>query len=200
MPPSTTPPRATGPAAPERPRLTRRRADRARDDAAPVLRLVRPPHDARETSTPPAPPSSRALSSRPESPAATPAPRTDSPASPRPQPTPIDSATDPRWVLAVRTSECLQGDVLPPEKRDRLLVLARLLRLTPFDANLIFAIVQDQARRGYAAAACPQAGLAQLGLITPPAAQAAPGWGWRLAFLTAGMLAVELAAVAWLTL
>jgi len=61
---------------------------------------------------------------------------------------PIASPTDPRWVLALRTAEALDGAVLPPERRDRLVRLGKLLGMTPFDANLVIAIVQDQARRG----------------------------------------------------
>jgi len=54
---------------------------------------------------------------------------------------------DPRWVFAVRTSTQLQGDVLTPERRRRLMRLATTLGLRPFDANVIIAIVQDQVRR-----------------------------------------------------
>ncbi len=55
---------------------------------------------------------------------------------------------DPRWVLAVRTRELMQGALLAPEHRSNLLRLGRILGLTPFEANLVIAIVQDQARRG----------------------------------------------------
>lgn len=78
---------------------------------------------------------------------------------------PLRGATDPRWVLAVRTSEQLQGAILPPEARARLLRLGRLLGLTPFDCSLVIAVVQDQARRGYAPADCPAAGAQQLQMI-----------------------------------
>lgn len=56
--------------------------------------------------------------------------------------------TDPRWVLAVRTHSQLQGTALTPERRERVMRTARLLGVRPFDASLIIAIVQDQARRG----------------------------------------------------
>jgi len=61
---------------------------------------------------------------------------------------PALKSTDPRWVLALRCREALQGTLLPPDQRDRLLRLGRAFGLTPFEANLVLAIVQDQARRG----------------------------------------------------
>ena len=79
--------------------------------------------------------------------------------------TPIVAATDPRWILAVRTAESLEGTLLTPEKRQRLLRLARLLALTTFDANLVIAIVQDQVRRGQSPATCPAAGQKQLAMV-----------------------------------
>lgn len=83
-------------------------------------------------------------------------------------PTPIQSATDPRWVLAIRTAELLEGDVLPPAKREALMKTGRVMGLTPFDCSLILAIVQDRARRGIAPEHCPAAGEAQLALIPLP--------------------------------
>lgn len=56
--------------------------------------------------------------------------------------------TDPRWVLAVRTASQLEGSLLTPERRSRLLTTARRLGIRPFEANVIMAIVQEQARRG----------------------------------------------------
>ncbi|MEX2672170.1 MAG: hypothetical protein WD294_08690 [Phycisphaeraceae bacterium] len=58
------------------------------------------------------------------------------------------NSTDPRWVLAVRTQQVLQGAMLRPAERQNLLRVGRLMGLNPFDANLVIAIVQDQARRG----------------------------------------------------
>jgi len=83
-------------------------------------------------------------------------------------PTPINSATDPRWVLAVRTAELLEGDVLPPNKRDTLMRTGKMMGLTAFDCSLILAIVQDRARRGIAPEQCPAAGEPQLALIPLP--------------------------------
>lgn len=59
--------------------------------------------------------------------------------------------TDPRWVLALRVYESIEGGraaVLRPEKRRNLMALATRLGLRPFDANLVIAIVQDAARAG----------------------------------------------------
>ncbi len=111
-----------------------------------------------------------------------PTPRTGRPRTPRlrltnsppvivknaPRPTPLQGSSDPRWVLAVRTAELLQGDILTPECRERIIRMSRLFNLTPFDANMIIAIVQDQARRGIAPHLCPTAGEPQLQMITPP--------------------------------
>ena len=58
-------------------------------------------------------------------------------------------ADDPRWMLAVQTRAKLQGALLSPADRQRLLEQGLTLGLTVFDANLIIAIVQDQARRGF---------------------------------------------------
>lgn len=78
---------------------------------------------------------------------------------------PISGAADPRWVLAVRTAELLEGAILPPEKRDRLNRLGRIQGLSPFAVSLIIAIVQDQARRGYSPQDCPTAGEPQLRMV-----------------------------------
>lgn len=63
------------------------------------------------------------------------------------------AATDPRWVLALRIYESIEGGraaILRPHKRRNLVALATRLGLRPFDANLIIAIVQDAARCGEA--------------------------------------------------
>ena len=110
----------------------------------------------------------------------------------RPQVTPppqtrLAGSMDPRWVLAVRVAEHLQGSILPPSARDRLVRLGKTLGLTPFDANLIIAIVQDQARRGYAPAYCPTASEPQLRMVPPPRP---PRWpSARRALLTLGLVA-----------
>ena len=58
------------------------------------------------------------------------------------------SPTDPRWALAARAYSQLQGSALTQERRLQVMRTARRLGVRPFDANLIIAIVQDQARRG----------------------------------------------------
>ncbi len=57
-------------------------------------------------------------------------------------------ATDPRWVLAMRTAEVMQGARLGVESRQRLIRLGRAMGLNAFESNLVIAIVQDGARRG----------------------------------------------------
>lgn len=56
--------------------------------------------------------------------------------------------TDPRWVLAARAYSQLEGTMLTPDRRQRVLKTARAIGVRPFDATLIIAIVQDQARAG----------------------------------------------------
>ncbi|XAL98752.1 hypothetical protein OT109_14330 [Phycisphaeraceae bacterium D3-23] len=110
-------------------------------------------------------------------------------------PTPISGATDPRWVLAVRTAESLQGDVLPPAKRDGLMRLAKALGLTPFDGCLILAMIQDQARRGLIAQHCPAAAEPQLAMVPlPQAREFFPELRKNpmgIGFLAAGILALQ---------
>ncbi len=60
--------------------------------------------------------------------------------------------TDPRWLLAARTRAELQGASLTADRRERLLGLAHDLGMRPFDANLVIAIVQDEARLASAGA------------------------------------------------
>lgn len=67
---------------------------------------------------------------------------------PRPITPPMLDADDPRWVLALRVREQMQGVLLTPDSRSRLDQLGRVMGLTPFEVNLVIAIVQDQARRG----------------------------------------------------
>jgi hypothetical protein len=104
---------------------------------------------------------------------------------------PADAATtlapgDPRWVLAVRTAELLQGAVLGPDDREQLLRTGRVLGLNPFQSNLVIAVVQDQARRGLG----PGHGVRELAFI-PPAAPASHVRPWRVALVTAALIVVE---------
>lgn len=110
-------------------------------------------------------------------------------------PTPIQGATDPRWVLAIRTAQLLEGDVLPPAKREALMRTGKVMGLTPFDCSLILAVVQDRARRGIAPEYCPAAGESQLALIPLP--QVRPMFSafttnpLQVALLAAGMIALQ---------
>lgn len=113
--------------------------------------------------------------------------------------TAIAGTSDVRWVLAVRVAEQLEGTVLPPAKRDRLVRMGKMFGLTAFDANLIVAIVQDQARRGYAPAHCPTAGEPQLRMVPPPQQRQ---WmtGPRtllIAGIITGFIALELVVLSW---
>ena len=114
---------------------------------------------------------------------------------------PIVEALDPRWVFAVRVSEQLQGAVLSADRRERLIRLGKVLGLTAFDASLVIAVVQDQARRGHAPESCPAAGEAQLRMIPlPHPARTGPSASRPLAVaaLLVGLLAAELMLLSWL--
>jgi len=112
---------------------------------------------------------------------------------PQPIGTPIVSPADPRWVMALRTAECLEGEVLPPEKRDSLLRLGKVVGLSPFDVNLVIAIVQHQARRGIHNDALARASESQLAMIAlPEAASPKRDRAIKTAFVVAMILAVEI--------
>lgn len=130
------------------------------------------------------------------------APRAETPKPAGVMGAPLDSPADPRWVLATRAAEQLEGSLLRPEPRDRLVRLGQMLGLSHFDANLIIAIVQDQARRGYAPKFCPLAAEPRLRLIplldekhSPAAKRArALALAWGLALF----IAAELVVLSWL--
>lgn len=87
--------------------------------------------------------------------------------SPRTAPTSDLQANDARWVFAVRVSKALEPGpepALPPDRRRRLMSIARALGLRPFDANLIIAIVQDAARSGEPLSSSVEE---RLGLVRP---------------------------------
>ena len=110
--------------------------------------------------------------------------------------TAIAGTADPRWVLAVRVAEQMQGSVLPPDRREKLIKLGRSFGLTPFDANLIIAIVQDQARRGYAPAYCPTAGEGQLRMVPLPHRRRSTARPLLIGAIITGVIAIELAVLA----
>lgn len=112
------------------------------------------------------------------------------------------AAGDPRWVLALRVADSLEGTTLPPARRQALLRMGRVFGLTAFDANLIIAIVQDQARRGHRPEICPRMGQAQLAMIPGPTDRASTrradrGRWITIALLVVAMAAIELAVIGW---
>ncbi len=116
---------------------------------------------------------------------------------------PLAGVADPRWVLAVRVAETMQGAMLPVDARQRLVRLGKVMGLSPFDANLVIAIVQDQARRGYAPAFCPTAGQQQLTMVPLPGTPKAGSLTDRarfmnLASLILAVVLTELAILWWL--
>ncbi|MHC4218216.1 MAG: hypothetical protein ACYSU7_07125 [Planctomycetota bacterium] len=100
--------------------------------------------------------------------------------------------TDPRWVLAARAYSQLQGTALTYERRQRVMRSARRLGVRPFDANLIIAIVQDQARRGRG---LPEAA-GTIALIEQPR-QRSVGWTWARWIAAAACAVVANAFLIW---
>ncbi len=94
--------------------------------------------------------------------------------------------TDPRWVLAARAHSQLEGSMLTPDRRLRVMRTAQVLGVRPFDASLIIAIVQDRARRGEPL----HDAIATLQLVRKPATRrpARIGWRWLAAFVTAAVV------------
>ncbi len=110
---------------------------------------------------------------------------------------------DPRWVLAAHAQLALEGGraaILSPDRRRRLMALARRTGLRPFDAALVIAIVQDAARSGQefarAAGGAPDVA-SRLALIRAPDSSSAHA---AAAFALAIVLAsgLFLAAMSWL--
>jgi hypothetical protein len=102
---------------------------------------------------------------------------------------------DPRWVLAARAYAQLQGATMTYDRRQRVMRTARRLGLRPFDANLIIAIVQDQARRGKG---LPDAA-GNIAMIQKPATRSAR-WTWvRWAAAAACALAANAFLIWWIT-
>lgn len=100
-------------------------------------------------------------------------------------------ATDPRWVMAVRVRESLQGACLTAGARRRVIHLGRALGLTDFDCNVIIAIVQDAARRGE-----DLHGAVDTLALVPQRKPHARCASWRTAVWVACLLAME-AVVIW---
>ena len=110
---------------------------------------------------------------------------------------PIVRATDPRWVLALRVVEMMEGPILEPRKRERLIRLGQAMGLTAFDSNMVIAIMQDQARRGVSPDVCPRSGLAQLNMVSPSRVAERDGrltrsGAWWFGLTLAALVAIEL--------
>lgn len=126
------------------------------------------------------------------------------PATPRPATVPahqpITAASDPRWVLAIRTAELLEGPVLSHEKRQRLLRLGRLMGLSPFSANLVIAIMQDRARRGrpFAATTADLLANARTDLALVPSTQPRADRRWQTLAAVTALLAMQALMLLWL--
>jgi len=103
--------------------------------------------------------------------------------------------TDPRWTLAVRTHTMLQGTALTPERRERVMRTARLLGVRPFDANVIIAVVQDQARRGETLA--PAASILKL-LPAPKSRPTTAFWIARWIAVIASAVVANLLLIRWI--
>ncbi|MEM1165243.1 MAG: hypothetical protein AAGI30_03025 [Planctomycetota bacterium] len=109
------------------------------------------------------------------------------------------SATDARWIMALRVYEQLEGGrsaILQPSKRRRLVEIGRALGLRPFDANLVIAVVQDAARRGETPASTkPHATLSMVPGAAQPMHRADRGASWGfVAAVAAALLLGTLAA------
>jgi hypothetical protein len=105
--------------------------------------------------------------------------------------------TDPRWVLAVRTASQIEGGVLTPERRERVMRTADQLGVRPFDAGIIIAMVQDRVRRGGGLGDLPP----QLGLLSnpvrPPRRLRLPAWA-RFAIALVVATGINLLLIRWL--
>jgi hypothetical protein len=105
------------------------------------------------------------------------------------------SPTDPRWALAARAYSQLQGSALTQERRLQVMRTARRLGVRPFDANLIIAIVQDQARRGRGL----REAAGTISLLEPPRRRSV-AWTWaRWAAAAACAAAANVFLIWWLT-
>ena len=158
----------------------------------PALRLVRPPSDA------PRRPLLRVEEDRPAPRSSASKARANEVAAENKAASTV-SASDARWIFAVRVSELLDGGkagVLTPDRRQRLLRLATNMGLRPFDANLIIAIVQDEARHGVSPSPLNTDTEQRLALVRPAEhARSSPWISIVLAVLLAGL--VFFALVGW---
>lgn len=103
------------------------------------------------------------------------------------------SASDPRWVLAMQTYDQLEGDILAPDKREKLIHMGRTFGLSVFEANLVIAIVQDRARRGQT----PHSAQTTLSMIRAPKNGNKYRRTWKIALCCSAVIVFEFALVYW---
>ncbi len=108
---------------------------------------------------------------------------------------PLLDPRDPRWVLALRTQSHLQGGALAPERRAQLMRSARQMGMRDFDASMIIAIVQDQARRGVDL----DGNSGPLALLAPPVRERRSTTVLRWAAAIAGAVALNAMLIRWLS-
>lgn len=119
------------------------------------------------------------------------------------------SANDARWILARRAAEAIEGGraaILRPEVRASLVATGERLGLRTFDANLILAIVQDDARAGWSHAngpscALPAAVVSRIGLVRPPSQEPTSERqqiAMRLLLAFAAGAAITVAVIQWI--
>ncbi len=113
------------------------------------------------------------------------------------------SSEDVRALVYRAAAESIEGGaaaILRPEKRRAIVDLATSKGLRPFDANLVIAIAQDEARRGEGArtTATGDAAPALLGAI-PPAARAREWTAGRILAIALGLAIAMLGGfVSWM--
>jgi len=100
----------------------------------------------------------------------------------------------------MRSAESLEGTILRPEKRQKLIRLGRMMGLSLFDSNLVIAIVQDQARRGYAPSYCPGAGEKQLAMVPLPRQRRSPRQTFNIISAVVATVGMEVLLLWWLLL
>jgi hypothetical protein len=107
---------------------------------------------------------------------------------------PLLDPADPRWVLALRARAQLQGGALPPDRRAQLMRAARAMGMRDFDATMIIAIVQDQARRGVELGG----GAGTIALLAPPERERRSLTVLRWAAAIAAAVAMNAMLIRWL--
>lgn len=78
--------------------------------------------------------------------------------------------------------------------------LGKQMGLSPFSVNLVIAIVQDQARRGYRPDDCPRAAEPDLRMVplVTTLSHSSSARAWRVAWLISSLILLELLIANWL--